>query len=215
MWWLPVLGEGRGVRLCGISMMRASSINCPLGKWSSSVLRIDSSGPSTLSLLEPLPVESRVAILSVMSGESILLPSEFAYFIRIASRTLSTRSSSSTSILVPDEAPVLLTHIFLFIATDCCTCRLGMGGTGGMSVVVTVTVLALRDGVSRVGGCSRVRDRDLDRRRLSLELEPTNEALRERTKGILILSNPMTGTFFLFSCVEALMGYSYCIEQKS
>jgi len=57
---------------------------------------------------------SREHIFKVISGESIDLPKELAYFCRMASRTVSTRSSSLTTTRVA-EAPGRLTHIFLCI----------------------------------------------------------------------------------------------------
>jgi hypothetical protein len=51
-------------------------------------------------------------ILNVTSGASKFLPSEFAYFFRIISRTSSTRSSSWICTRVAD-CWGLLTHIFL------------------------------------------------------------------------------------------------------
>ena len=136
-------------------------------------------------------------ILRVMSGESMFLPSEFAYLLRIASRTLSTRSSSCTSTRVA-EAPGLLTHIFLNIVAWT-TCR-GMGGTGGdrslvgvvrAAAVVVVLVVAEDAGCSSAAEVSG-RDRDLDLARR--DLSPIIEPLRLRIKGIRILSNPIYPT---------------------
>jgi hypothetical protein len=195
-------------------MIRASSIVCPPGKCSSRVLPMGSSGPRVRSLPGALLAGSRATILSTISGESMLLPSELAYLCRMASRTLSTRSSSLTSTLVA-EAPGLFTHIFLNMFGSAAGTYLGlvvvidgidgMGGTGGGGVSgsllestgVPVLVLAV-EGLVLVlpaedeAPLSRRRDReerDLDRRR-SPE-EPMSVPLRLRRRGILILSNPI------------------------
>ena len=75
-----------------------------------------SSGPSCLSLGTFLFC-SRVIILSVISGASILLPNELAYLCSITSRTLSTRSSSFTLTRV-EEAPGRRTQILRCIGGD-------------------------------------------------------------------------------------------------
>src|SRR5271168_4305123 len=111
--WCPTIGEGRGVRRLGTSIIRASSIVWPEGYAASRVLPICSSGPKVRSLLALLFAESLVMILSVTSGESKLRPNEFAYFLRIMSRTSSTRSSVPKETCVGDE-PGLFTHTLRF-----------------------------------------------------------------------------------------------------
>jgi hypothetical protein len=70
----------------------------------------------------------------------------------------------------------------------------GIGGTGGMIAVGSPGVGAWLcwDDSAGVGveEVSRRRDRDLERRR---SLEPITDPLRLRNKGILIMSNPITG----------------------
>jgi hypothetical protein len=177
---------------------------------------MDSSGPRMRSLPGALLVGSRATILSTISGESMLLPSELAYLCRMASRTLSTRSSSLTSTLVAD-APGLFTHIFLNMLGSAAGAYRGlvvvmdgidgMGGTGGGGVsgslllstgvpalvlVVEGLVLVLVLPAEDEAPLSRRREReerDLDRRR-SPE-EPMRPPLRLRRRGILILSNPI------------------------
>lgn len=78
---------------------------------------IDSSGPKTRSCGTLLLACSLDTIFRVMSGESIDLPREFAYFRNITSRTVSTRSSSLTATRVAD-APGRLTHIFFCIISS-------------------------------------------------------------------------------------------------
>lgn len=91
-------------------MSRASFTVCPPGKYESSVVHMGSSGPSTRSW-PACWLLGRGTTLSVTSGESKLRPSEFAYFLRIMSRTSSTRSSSAIWTSVA-EAPGRRTHIF-------------------------------------------------------------------------------------------------------
>ena len=102
---------------------------------------MDSSGPRVRSLPSDLVDGSRVKIFRTMSGESIVLPRELEYLFRIASRTLSTRSSSGTSTRVAD-APALLTHIFLLMAGSgaCLTEMEGIEGTGGTGVSISLGV---------------------------------------------------------------------------
>jgi hypothetical protein len=180
------------VRAFGTSIIRASSIVCPPGKCSSSVLPISSSGPRARSSLSEL-FASRDRIFRITSGESMDLPREFLYFCRMASRTLSTRSSSLTSTRVAD-APGLFTHIFLSMAHSgaCLIVIAGIGGTGGGGVEGWMGVGA---GLvsARVEEVSLRRDRDLERLR---SLEPMTEPLRLRSRGILILSNPIVAHFF-------------------
>lgn len=182
------------MRLLGTSIIRASSIVWPPGKWSSRVLPIGSSGPKVRSLPGTWVVGSLVKILRMMSGESIVLPRELAYLLRMASRTLSTKSSSLTSTRVA-EAPGLFTHIFLGISGSgaCLTTMVGTGGTGGGGEPGVV--------VPAEEEVSRRRDRDLERRR---SLEPMTEPLRLRRRGILILSNPMAAHLFRHQSVSEL-----------
>jgi hypothetical protein len=109
----PTIGESRGVRLFGTSIIRASSTVWPVGYAASRVFPMCSSGPKMRSGLALLLAASLLTSLSVTSGESKLRPNEFAYLRRITSRTSSTRSSAPTITCVGDE-PGLLTQILRF-----------------------------------------------------------------------------------------------------
>ena len=90
---------------------------------------MDSSGRKTWSAGAFLLACSLAIILSVMSGESMDRPKEFAYFFRITSRTVSTRSSSLTATRVAD-APGRLTHIFLCIISSSSSNAIDGAGDG-------------------------------------------------------------------------------------
>lgn len=104
----PVRGEALGVRRWGIgtSMTRASSTDCPPGKYASRVRAMCSSGPK----LRSCRWGSRGMILRAKSGASNWRPSELAYFLKIMSRTSSTKSSSLIVTMVADP-PGRLTQI--------------------------------------------------------------------------------------------------------
>lgn len=89
-------------------MTSASSTVWPSGKYESIVRHICSSGPSTRSV-RGWPWSPRETILNSMSGESKVLPREFAYFLKIKSRTSSTKSSSLIFTSVGED-PGLRTH---------------------------------------------------------------------------------------------------------
>jgi hypothetical protein len=133
---LPGRGDGRGVRPLASSIIRASSIFWPPGKWSSRVRPTGSSGPNTLSCPPVVALSwSLATIFKVMSGESMVLPSEFAYFNRITSRRLSTRSSLLTSTRVADAFGRLTHTLRSCIAgatvTESGACRVGGRGVAG------------------------------------------------------------------------------------